>query len=189
MGKIGNVLTMLKILENGQKYTVKELAERLEVSKRMIKIYKSELEKAGIYIETLYGPYGGYVYNHKNNYDIEFNYSDIDNIENILNKLSQKEKNNINITLEKIKTLVIYSVDVDKKIAANDEEIKNRYTILSNAIINKKNVTLIYHKKNRIFLPYTFSFYKNLIYTTGFYYTDNDIRTFNLAEIKDLKKF
>ena len=33
MGKIGNVLTMLKILENGQKYTVKELAERLEVSK------------------------------------------------------------------------------------------------------------------------------------------------------------
>lgn len=49
MGKIGNVLTMLKILENGQKYTVKELAERLEVSKRMIKIYKSELEKAGIY--------------------------------------------------------------------------------------------------------------------------------------------
>jgi len=85
--------------------------------------------------------------------------------------------------------LVIYSVDVDKKIAANDEEIKNRYTILSNAIINKKNVTLIYHKKNRIFLPYTFSFYKNLIYTTGFSYTDNDIRTFNLAEIKDLKKF
>ena len=82
MGKIGNVLTMLKILENGQKYTVKELAERLEVSKRMIKIYKSELEKAGIYIETLYGPYGGYVYNHKNNYDIEFNFSDIDNIEN-----------------------------------------------------------------------------------------------------------
>ena len=151
MGKIGNVLTMLKILENGQKYTVKELAERLEVSKRMIKIYKSELEKAGIYIETLYGPYGGYVYNHKNNYDIEFNYSDIDNIENILNKLSQKEKNNINITLEKIKTLVIYSVDVDKKIAANDEEIKNRYTILSNAIINKKNVTLIYHKKTEYY--------------------------------------
>ena len=148
MGKIGNVLTMLKILENGQKYTVKELAERLE------------LEKAGIYIETLYGPYGGYVYNHKNNYDIEFNYSDIDNIENILNKLSQKEKNNINITLEKIKTLVIYSVDVDKKIAANDEEIKNRYTILSNAIINKKNVTLIYHKKTEYFYHIHFHFTK-----------------------------
>lgn len=35
---------MLRILENGQKYTVGELAERLEVSKRMIKIYKEELE-------------------------------------------------------------------------------------------------------------------------------------------------
>lgn len=72
---------------------------------------KEELEKAGIYIETLYGPYGGYVYNHKKSYDIEFNYNDIDNIENILNKLSIKEQNDISITLEKIKTIVIYSAD------------------------------------------------------------------------------
>lgn len=54
MGKINNVLAMLKILEGGQKYSVQELADRLEVSKRMIKIYKNELEKAGIYVETIY---------------------------------------------------------------------------------------------------------------------------------------
>ena len=78
---------MLRILENGQKYTVGELAERLEVSKRMIKIYKEELEKAGIYIETLYGPYGGYVYNHKKSYDIEFNYND--NINNTFKEFTR----------------------------------------------------------------------------------------------------
>lgn len=109
MGKVGNVLSMLKILESGQKYTVSELSQRLEVSKRMIKIYKNELEKAGIYIDTIYGPYGGYVYNHKHNYDISFDYNDIDNIENIFYKLSESEKNNLIITLEKIKALVIYS--------------------------------------------------------------------------------
>lgn len=188
IGKIGNVLAMLRILENGQKYTVGELAERLEVSKRMIKIYKEELEKAGIYIETLYGPYGGYVYNHKKSYDIEFNYNDIDNIENILNKLSIKGQNDISITLEKIKTIVIYSADDNKKSLIDNMEVKKRYVILSKAIVNKQTVEFFYHSKLRRFLPYTFSFYKNLIYITGFSYLDNDIRTFNLNEIKDLKK-
>jgi predicted DNA-binding transcriptional regulator YafY len=119
VGKIGNVLTMLKILENGQKYTVKELAERLEVSKRMIKIYKSELEKAGIYIETLYGPYGGYVYNHKNNYDIEFNYSDIDNIENILNKLYSIKKLLRNKKIKMPIINLIYDIIVNEKEPSN----------------------------------------------------------------------
>ena len=68
MGKLGNTLAMLKILETGRKYTVSELASKIEVSPRMIKTYKAELEKAGIYIDTINGIYGGYVYNHKNNY-------------------------------------------------------------------------------------------------------------------------
>ena len=63
MSKISNVLLMLQYLENGRKYTIKELADRLEVSERMIRVYKEELEKAGIYIDTIMGPYGGYVLN------------------------------------------------------------------------------------------------------------------------------
>ncbi len=73
MGKLGNTLAMLKILETGRKYTVKELSEKIEVSPRMIKAYKAELEQVGIYIDTINGIYGGYVYNHKNNYDVSFN--------------------------------------------------------------------------------------------------------------------
>ena len=63
MSKISNVLLMLQYLENGRKYNIKELAEKLEVSERMIRVYKDELEKAGIYIDTIMGPYGGYVLN------------------------------------------------------------------------------------------------------------------------------
>lgn len=37
MSKISNVLLMLQFLENGRKYSVKELSEKLEVSERMIR--------------------------------------------------------------------------------------------------------------------------------------------------------
>lgn len=61
MSKISNVLTMLEYLSSGKKYSIAELSEKLEVSPRMIRVYKDEIEKAGIYIDTIKGPYGGYV--------------------------------------------------------------------------------------------------------------------------------
>ena len=63
MAKISNCLLMLEYLENGRKYNIKELAEKLEVSERMVRSYKEELEKAGIFIDSIMGPYGGYVLN------------------------------------------------------------------------------------------------------------------------------
>lgn len=63
MSKISNVLTMIEYLSSGRKYSIKELSEKLEVSPRMIRVYKMEIEKAGIYLDTIKGPYGGYVLN------------------------------------------------------------------------------------------------------------------------------
>ena len=63
MSKLSNVLMMLELLQNKRKYSIKELSEKLEVSPRMIRQYKEELECAGIYIDTIRGPYGGYVLN------------------------------------------------------------------------------------------------------------------------------
>lgn len=63
MSKLSNVLMMLQLLQNKKKYSIKELSEKLEVSPRMIRQYKEELEYAGIYIDTVYGPYGGYILN------------------------------------------------------------------------------------------------------------------------------
>ena len=63
MSKISNVILFLEYLNSGKKYSIQELSEKLEVSPRMIRIYKEELEKAGIYIDTIMGPYGGYVLN------------------------------------------------------------------------------------------------------------------------------
>lgn len=63
MSKVSNVLTMLEYLSSGRKYSIKELSDKLEVTPRMIRVYKDEIEKAGIYIDTIKGPYGGYVLN------------------------------------------------------------------------------------------------------------------------------
>ena len=63
MSKVSNVITMLELLQTGKKYSINELSNKLEVSKRMIRVYKEDLEKAGIYIDTIMGPYGGYVLN------------------------------------------------------------------------------------------------------------------------------
>lgn len=65
MSKISNVINMLQLLSTGRKYSINELANTLEVTPRMVRVYKEELEKAGIFIDTIRGPYGGYVLNQK----------------------------------------------------------------------------------------------------------------------------
>ena len=63
MSKLSNTITMLRLLQNGKKYSIKELSDKIEVSPRMIREYKNELELAGIYIDSIRGPYGGYYLN------------------------------------------------------------------------------------------------------------------------------
>lgn len=82
MSKISNVLTMLEYLSSGRKYSIAELSDILEVSSRMIRVYKDELEKAGIYIDTIKGPYGGYVLNQNINVPKRFITPNTINIKN-----------------------------------------------------------------------------------------------------------
>jgi len=42
---------MLKLLQGGKKYSIKELAELLEVTPIQVRKYKNDFEKAGIYID------------------------------------------------------------------------------------------------------------------------------------------
>jgi len=170
---------MLKILENGKKFTVKELAEKIEVSPRMIKTYKAELEQAGIYIDTINGIYGGYMYNHKSNYDVSFNIQDVNCIEKIIPLLDLKNKNEI----EKIKTIVIYS-DATYIKEQNTDETKKKYNIISKALKNNTDIEFEYKNKLKIITPHNFSFYKNQIYITGYSKIENELRTYNLNEIK-----
>lgn len=68
MSKVANMLNMLQKLKDGQVHGIKELAQKLEVSERMIRQYKLELEQVGIYIKSTTGKYGGYQLEADNNF-------------------------------------------------------------------------------------------------------------------------
>ena len=96
MSKISNVLSMIQYLSSGKKYSILELSDLLEVSPRMVRVYKDEIEKAGIYIDTVKGPYGGYVLNQNVNLPKRFILPNEINISNkgFFNKVNRaiKEK-------------------------------------------------------------------------------------------------
>jgi len=104
MSKISNVITMLQILSNGRKYSIEQLSSMLEVTPRMVRVYKEELEKAGIFIDTIRGPYGGYVLNQyvhipvKEEYQEKLNMSDL--YRKIYNTVTRalKEKRKVELT-------------------------------------------------------------------------------------------
>lgn len=114
MSKISNVLTMIEYLSTGRKYSIAELSEKLEVTPRMIKVYKDEIEKAGIYIDTIKGPYGGYVLNQNVNVPKRFITPNEINIKNknLFNLINRAIK-------EKRKCLIEYY-------SKNEEKITNR---------------------------------------------------------------
>lgn len=68
MSKISNMLNMLQILKDKKVHSIQNLSQELEVSERMIRQYKLELEEAGIYIDSITGKHGGYKIEDENNF-------------------------------------------------------------------------------------------------------------------------
>lgn len=68
MSKIANMLNMIQILKDENIHSIESLAQKLEVSQRMVRQYKQELEQAGIYINSITGKYGGYQIDKENNF-------------------------------------------------------------------------------------------------------------------------
>ena len=54
MSKLSNILVLLQILQNKRKYSIKELSEKLEVTPRMVRKYKEELEYVDHMVDMFY---------------------------------------------------------------------------------------------------------------------------------------
>ena len=196
MSKISNILIMLKMLQGGKIYKIKELADILEVSPRQIRTYKNELEKAGIYIDSISGPYGGYIYNATNEIsEISFDISELNGLEQLQMYLYEKNDSgeyipNLNVVVEKLRYLLLYSKN-EKSHISND--MKNSfYNIISKSIIDNNLLLIEYFKgktttKKRKVIPQ--NIYKNdgEFYVTGFCPEIKDIRTFAFSNIKSIK--
>lgn len=157
MSKITNMLNMLQILKDGKLHNIQELAQKLEVSERMIRQYKLELEQAGIYINSTTGKYGGYKIEKENNFlKIE------DTLKEemyIIIKKAIKNRNKIEIqynsTNSGITKRIIHPAElfcyIDKWYVAAFCELRNEIRLFKlENIIEYKVLQEIYYDKERI---------------------------------------
>lgn len=191
MGKVGNALLMLNILSSGKKYTIQELSLILETSPRMIRIYKQELEKAGIYIETIYGPNGGYVYENKEGFKFEFVVDDLRVLERTRyvasknNCLTKEELADLDLIIDKMRFITVIS-----KVSCNNLETDLKLLdVVHDALNNDYKLELETLKgKTVIFKPMYVNIYKGAHYFTGLVEDLKALRTYSISEIKKIKK-
>lgn len=189
MARISNMLVMINLLKSGQKYSVKELAEHLEVSERVVREYKLFLEEAGIYLETIRGPYGGYVLNRDISMpNVKFDKRDVD----LLTKCIPNEKDDkIVEKLEKLKDKISYAViDNENKnniILTNDEIVK-KYNIFSKAIKYNLKIKIKYQNLQhgisvRVVYPLSLYLFQGEWWVSCYWEEKDDMRQFHIKRI------
>ena len=189
MSKISNVLTMLEMLQSGRKYSISELASELEVTERMIRVYKEDLEKAGIYIDTIMGPYGGYVLNQSIRMPVrKFKSKDAKLLEGYIEKETNEEKRQELILLQdKIKGVYIGSKQEAIELNLKDENHK-KFNMLTRAIKEKRKVKILYYsygkgENERVIDPAEMFLFQDGWYVAAFCEYKQDIRHFELKRI------
>lgn len=187
MSKISKNIKMLDILSSGKKYTCKELAQLLEISPRMIRVYKDELEKEGIYIDTYLGKNGGYQLKSKIELPtILFNQYDIELINSLKTKLTDEDDLN---KIDKLKNKILtYCNLVNNDCDFLNESKKYILECIKDSIKKNSSIKIEYYSKgilkSRTVHPRQIYLYDNLVMIVVQYSDDiNDIRHLNLNRI------
>lgn len=189
MSKLSNTILMLSYLQSGKKYSIKELAFKLEVTPRMIRTYKEDLEKAGFIIETIFGPYGGYIMKHSNiQVSSCFNEYDIRMLTELKNcKIDTKKKAYISVLLDRIK--IFASKDIDNTFT---KDVQQMYNIISRAIKLQKKIKITYDSlskglNERIIHPLEIFSYNGTFAVAAFCELKKDLRHFEFKRIKKME--
>lgn len=191
MAKLSNMLVMINLLKSGQKYSVKELAEYLEVSERIVREYKLFLEEAGIYLETIRGPYGGYVLNRDIVMpNLKFDNKDVDLINNCILKEQDDELiRELKALKDKIRYAVIDNQNKNEKILVDDEIIR-KYNIFSKAIKYNQKIKIKYQNLQhgisiRTIYPLSLYLFQGEWWSSCYWEEKDDMRQFHLIRILD----
>lgn len=195
MSKVANMLKMIKILKDEKIHNMKDIAEKIEISPRMVKQYKNELEQAEIYIESKRGINGGYSLNKElNNIDIGLTYQELIKLKEI------EQYFNDNQDFKKIIGKIIESYEKNineadlKKINRIQElgkiNLKDTYLSLRKAINRKNKVKIKYYSKDfgsndRVIHPAEMFYYLEEWYVAAFCEKRNAIRLFKLNDIQE----
>lgn len=189
MAKLSNLIMMINLLKNGRKYSIKELSEKLEVSERTIREYKLFLEEAGIYIETLRGPYGGYVLKRDVNLPkIDFNQNDIELLKIVIPNI--KDVNLIEKVYNlsnKINNCIIEENNKNVKLIADENELKV-YNTISKALKHNYKLKIKYYNIQhgnsiRTIYPLALYLFQNEWWCSSYWEEKDDMRQFHLKRI------
>lgn len=195
MGKFSKMLYMVDLLNTGNKYSIKELSEKIGVSERMVRYYKEELENNGIFIESFKGPNGGYFMIDKVKNYVSLNKYDIQLLEyagKILENDNLDFYNKYQDLISKVKEMN----DIAKEKSSFNADIKmnelnNIVKIIENSIKNEDTINILYLNmdgtiNNRKIYPLYIFEYKNNKYVTAYCELRKDIRHFELERIKSV---
>ena len=195
MSKVANMLKMIKILKDEKIHNMKDIAEKIEISPRMVKQYKNEWEQAGIYIESKRGINGGYSLNKElNNIDIGLTYQELIKLKEIEQYFNDDQD------FKKIIGKIIESYEKNineadlKKINRIQElgkiNLKDTYLSLRKAINRKNKVKIKYYSNDsglndRVIHPAEMFYYLEEWYVAAFCEKRNAIRLFKLNDIQE----
>lgn len=204
MSKFSNMLSMLLILKSRGKMKIKEIAEVLEIDSRSVRKYRDDLEKAGIYINSMQGINGGYelqspeyilnlTLEEDEYYALQLASEHLKEegfvyekeLERLLDKLRiirkkrQEAAGNIDYAYKGTK---VNNIDMERKISLD----------INRAIISRNKVKINYFSlnsglKERIVHPYAIINYKGAVYFVGYCETRKELREFKISRIKEYK--
>ncbi|WP_242942430.1 WYL domain-containing transcriptional regulator [Proteiniborus sp. DW1] len=203
MSRISNALNMYFLLQVRSLMKVNEIANELEVSPRMIKEYKKDLEMAGIYIGSKLGRYGGYYLENKRYLDgLSFTKDELSALKMAKEAIKSGKyhySSKFEILVSKILNYEKYLDDnvsyYNKLVKESDETIEKekRVWIDINLAINRSNKIKMEYKsikeyglevKERVVHPYGIFDYKGATYFYGYCENAEDVRFFKLSRIQ-----
>lgn len=194
---------MLQILYSRNRVSIAELAELLETNPRNIPEYKKELERAGYYIETIPGRYGGYVLNKRHLFpSVTLEDSEkkalLDGYDYLLSRNDFMETRELAKAMGKIVASIPHPDSPQNTLIANrfplampKEDIEYRYGIISAGISNKHVIEIEYTSLDNTTIkrklnPYKLYMYNNAWFVLGLDSKSEEVRYFKLNRIKSL---
>ncbi|WIV11672.1 WYL domain-containing transcriptional regulator [Proteiniborus sp. MB09-C3] len=204
MSRISNALNMYFLLQVRDIMKINEIASELEVSSRMIKEYKKDLEMAGIYIGSKLGRYGGYYLENKRYLDgLSFTEDELSALK-MAKETIKSGKYHYSSKFEIFTSKILnYEKHLDDNISYHNKLMKESDEIVEkekrvwidiNLAINQRKKVKIKYKslkkygleiKERIVNPYGIFDYKGATYFYGYCESARNVRFFKLSRILD----
>lgn len=206
VSKLSNILNMYLLLQGRRIIKVEELADIIEVSPRMIKEYKNDLEMAGIYIGSKRGRYGGYYLENRINLSgLSIKKEELEALK-MANEIIKSGNYLFSLDFEMLANKILnYKSDFDsidfytkdnlKPIFMKEKE-KQIWNAVKKAIINKRKVEINYkairfdgqqvENSIRIIHPYGTFNHDGAVYLFGYCELRKEVRYFKLSRIESI---